>query len=85
MQLLAFEYICFLQVDFDDGHCPTWRNTIQGIYNVTAAVHSRLPGAPADMTAAPILMLRPRAFNMIEHNCMVSGFLKPIPCNIAFR
>lgn len=62
-----------IQVDFDDGHCPTWRNTIQGLYNVTAAIHSRLPGAPADMTAAPILMLRPRAFNMIEHNCMVSA------------
>lgn len=60
-----------VQVDFDDGHCPTWRNTIQGLFNVTAAIHARLPGAPSDMKAAPILMLRPRAFNMIEHNCMV--------------
>lgn len=62
-----------IQVDFDDGHCPTWRNTVQGLYNVTAAVHARLPGAPANIEDCPILMLRPRAFNMIEHHCMVNG------------
>lgn len=44
-----------------------------GIYNVTAAVHSILPGAPSDMTKAPTLMLRPRALNMIEHHCLVNG------------
>ena len=59
-------------MDFDDGHCPTWRNTVQGLYNVTAAVHHNLQGGPADITIAPILMMRPRAFNMIEHHCMVS-------------
>lgn len=62
-----------IQVDFDDGHCPTWRNTIMGIYNVTMALHSRLPNGPAQIEKAPILWLRPRAFNMIEHHCMVNG------------
>lgn len=62
-----------IQVDFDDGHCPTWRNTVQGIYNVTKTVHGALPGAPADVQSFPILMLRPRAFNMIEHHCIVNG------------
>lgn len=37
------------------------------------AVHSLLPNGPADMSNAPILWLRPRAFNMIEHHCMVNG------------
>lgn len=64
-----------IQVDFDDGHCPTWRNTVQGLYNVWAAVHGRLTGGPADVALAPVLMLRPRAFNMVEHNCMVRGRL----------
>lgn len=62
-----------IQVDFDDGHCPTWRNTVQGLYNVTKAVHAGLPGAPANIQDCPILMLRPRAFNMIEHHCMING------------
>uniref|UniRef100_A0A182QWW6 malate synthase n=1 Tax=Anopheles farauti TaxID=69004 RepID=A0A182QWW6_9DIPT len=62
-----------IQVDFDDGHCPTWRNTVQGLYNVTRAVQGNLQGAPADVQAYPILMLRPRALNMIEHHCIVKG------------
>lgn len=62
-----------IQVDFDDGHCPTWRNTIKGLYNVTMAVHALLPNGPANMQKAPVLWLRPRAFNMIEHHCMVDG------------
>lgn len=37
------------------------------------AIHSELSGGPNDMKQAPILMLRPRAFNMIEHHCMVNG------------
>lgn len=60
-------------MDFDDGHCPTWRNTILGLYNVTSAVHSMLPNGPANIEKTPILWLRPRAFNMIEHHCMVNG------------
>lgn len=67
-----------IQVDFDDGHCPTWRNTVLGLYNVKAAVHSTLVGGPDNIKEAPILMLRPRAFNMIEHHCMVERYpLKP--------
>ncbi|XP_053675722.1 malate synthase-like [Anopheles nili] len=62
-----------IQVDFDDGHCPTWRNTVQGLFNVKRAVQGDLPGAPADVQAYPILMLRPRALNMIEHHCIVDG------------
>lgn len=37
------------------------------------ALHSRLPNGPAQIEKAPILWLRPRAFNMIEHHCMVNG------------
>lgn len=37
------------------------------------AVHSTLQNGPADIAKAPILWLRPRAFNMIEHHCMVNG------------
>ncbi|XP_053687672.1 malate synthase-like [Sabethes cyaneus] len=62
-----------IQVDFDDGHCPTWRNTVQGLQNVNRAVRGSLPGGPADIGQCPILMLRPRAFNMTEHHCMVDG------------
>lgn len=61
-----------VQVDFDDGHCPTWRNTVQGLYNVRAAVHGKLAGGPVDVAGMPLLMLRPRAFNMVEQHCMVS-------------
>ncbi|XP_055536849.1 malate synthase-like isoform X2 [Wyeomyia smithii] len=62
-----------IQVDFDDGHCPTWRNTVQGLYNVHRFVRGTLPGGPADIRQCPVLMLRPRAFNMTEHHCMVEG------------
>uniref|UniRef100_A0A671R802 malate synthase n=1 Tax=Sinocyclocheilus anshuiensis TaxID=1608454 RepID=A0A671R802_9TELE len=30
-----------LQIDFDDGNCPTYRNQIKGIYNVYQAVHNQ--------------------------------------------
>ncbi|XP_052860500.1 uncharacterized protein LOC128267655 [Anopheles cruzii] len=62
-----------IQVDFDDGHCPTWRNTVLGLYNVAKAVQGTLKGAPADVRSYPLLMLRPRAFNMIEHHCIING------------
>lgn len=44
-----------------------------GLFNVTRAVHGSLQGAPLDVQAYPLLMLRPRAFNMIEHHCIVNG------------
>uniref|UniRef100_A0A8C2G953 malate synthase n=1 Tax=Cyprinus carpio TaxID=7962 RepID=A0A8C2G953_CYPCA len=30
-----------LQIDFDDGNCPTYHNQIKGIYNVYQAVHNQ--------------------------------------------
>jgi hypothetical protein len=59
------------QVDFDDGHCPTWKNQIIGLHNVYRAVHNLIPGVPT-IHEAPVLMLRPRAWNMVEHNMLAS-------------
>ncbi|XP_046738814.1 malate synthase-like [Diprion similis] len=67
-----------IQVDFDDGHCPTWRNQILGFYNVYKAVRNELPNVPP-IWKAPILMLRPRAWNMLEHNVTVNGKEVPGP------
>lgn len=75
-----------IQVDFDDGHCPTWRNTVLGLHNVWAAVHGRLAGGgPVDMRRAPLLMMRPRAFNMVEQNCMVSVIGSIVGCVCVYR
>lgn len=60
-----------IQVDFDDGFCPTWFNTIQGLYNVCLASRSTLNGMLHKIDNCPLLLMRPRAFNMIEHHCMV--------------
>lgn len=67
-----------IQVDFDDGNCPTYHNQIKGIYNVWKAVHNQFPDVP-HISEAPVLMLRPRAWNMVEHNMMVEGKLVPGP------
>ncbi|XP_059202796.1 malate synthase-like [Centropristis striata] len=67
-----------LQVDFDDGNCPTFYNQIKGIHNVLKAVHNQFPNVP-DISQAPVLMLRPRAWNMVEHNIMVEGREAPGP------
>ncbi|XP_069679393.1 malate synthase-like [Periplaneta americana] len=67
-----------IQVDFDDGHCPTWRNQIIGLYNVYRAVHNLIPAVPT-IDSAPVLMLRPRAWNMVEHNMLVNGKEVPGP------
>ncbi|KAI4879321.1 hypothetical protein NFI96_022627 [Prochilodus magdalenae] len=67
-----------IQVDFDDGNCPTYYNQIKGIYNVYQAVHNQLHDAPP-ISRAPVLMLRPRAWNMVEHNLMVNGREVPGP------
>ena len=57
-------------MDFDDGHCPSWRNQLQGLYNVFLAVRNQLPGTGA-LDKVPVMMLRPRAWNMMEHHVMV--------------
>ncbi|KAM9376172.1 malate synthase-like [Pholidichthys leucotaenia] len=67
-----------IQVDFDDGNCPAYYNQIKGIHNVVKAVHNRLPNVP-HISQAPVLMLRPRAWNMVEHNMMVEGKEAPGP------
>ncbi|CAL4076363.1 unnamed protein product [Meganyctiphanes norvegica] len=67
-----------IQVDFDDGNCPTWRNQIRGLYNIHQAVHGLISDVPP-IDKAPILMLRPRAWNMIENNMLVNGKAVPGP------
>lgn len=61
-----------IQTDFDDGHCPTWRAQLRGLHNVYKAVFGLFPGI-GDISQVPVLMLRPRAWNMIEHNMLVSN------------
>ncbi|XP_078066636.1 malate synthase-like [Mustelus asterias] len=67
-----------IQTDFDDGHCPTYFNQIRGLSNVYKAVHNQFPDIPP-ISKAPILMLRPRAWNMVEHNMLVNGKEVPGP------
>jgi len=67
-----------IQTDFDDGHCPTWHNQILGWYNIYRHVHGQLDNGPA-LPSAPVLMLRPRAWNMTEHNILVNGKETPGP------
>ncbi|XP_072252413.1 malate synthase-like [Leuresthes tenuis] len=67
-----------IQVDFDDGNCPTFYNQIKSIHNVMQAVNNQLPDVP-HISQAPVLMLRPRAWNMVEHNMMVEGKEAPGP------
>ncbi|KAF5279821.1 hypothetical protein FQA39_LY18224 [Lamprigera yunnana] len=67
-----------VQVDFDDGHCPTWQNQILGLYNVCQAVHGKLHGVQS-VEKLPVLMLRPRAWNMTEYNIFVNGKAAPGP------
>ncbi|MCJ8733760.1 hypothetical protein PDJAM_G00227280 [Pangasius djambal] len=67
-----------IQVDFDDGNCPTYYNQIKGIYNVYKVVHNQFHDAPP-ISEAPVLMLRPRAWNMVEHNMLVNGREVPGP------
>lgn len=67
-----------IQVDFDDGHCPTWHNQLVGWHNIYLAARNRFPGVPPT-SHAPVLMLRPRAWNMAENNVMVAGRQAPGP------
>ncbi|XP_062902712.1 malate synthase-like [Mobula hypostoma] len=67
-----------IQTDFDDGHCPTYFNQLQGLFNVYKAVHNQFPDIPP-ISRVPILMLRPRAWNMVEHNLMINGREVPGP------
>ncbi|XP_034836388.1 uncharacterized protein [Maniola hyperantus] len=62
-----------VQVDFDDGHCPTWRNQLVAFNNINLVVNGKLPGAPISITTCPVLMLRPRAWNMVDHDILIDG------------
>ncbi|KAG7384179.1 hypothetical protein PHYPSEUDO_002867 [Phytophthora pseudosyringae] len=56
-----------VQVDFDDGHCPTWNNTIRGHFNVLQAARGLLEVSRETIVAnAALLVVRPRAWNMDE-------------------
>uniref|UniRef100_A0A3P8ULV2 malate synthase n=1 Tax=Cynoglossus semilaevis TaxID=244447 RepID=A0A3P8ULV2_CYNSE len=66
-----------IQVDFDDGNCPTFYNQIKGIHNVVKAVHNQFSNVR--ISQGPVLMLRPRAWNMTEPNLMVKGKQAPGP------
>ncbi|EDO40474.1 predicted protein, partial [Nematostella vectensis] len=65
-----------IQADLDDGNCPTWKNQLQALYNVYQFVHGQMSGVPK-MNTAPLVILRPRAWNMLEQNIMVGGKLIP--------
>lgn len=69
---------CGIQVDLDDGHCPSWSNQLRGLYNIYQFVHGNMRGVPA-MSKAPVIMFRPRAWNMLECNMMVGGRVVPGP------
>ncbi|XP_038219006.1 malate synthase-like [Zerene cesonia] len=62
-----------IQVDFDDGHCPTWKNQLIAFQNIYLAVNGKMVGAPISITTCPVLMLRPRAWNMIDHDILIDG------------
>ena len=50
-----------IQVDFDDGHCPTIGNQLASWKNVREIVQDKY------LSQCPIMMLRPRALNMNDH------------------
>ncbi|KAL4109524.1 hypothetical protein PRIC1_001223 [Phytophthora ramorum] len=67
-----------VQVDFDDGHCPTWNNTIQGHFNVLQAARGLLEVSGERVVADPaLLVIRPRAWNMDEPHMLVNGRAVP--------
>ncbi|RLN45567.1 hypothetical protein BBJ28_00003221 [Nothophytophthora sp. Chile5] len=67
-------FCCFLalvdqgvQVDFDDGHCPTWNNTLHGHFNILEATRGALALPGVKLVEKPaLLVVRPRAWNMDE-------------------
>ncbi|KAG6620125.1 Malate synthase A [Phytophthora cinnamomi] len=67
-----------VQVDFDDGHCPTWNNTIQGHFNVLQAARGLLEVSGQGIVENPaLLVIRPRAWNMDEPHMLVNGRVVP--------
>ena len=75
-----------VQCDFDDGFCPSWRNVLMAIHNITLASRGELgsgSGSDSRKGAAKlqqaIMMLRPRAWNMTEMHLHVNGKAVPGP------
>ncbi|CAG7822456.1 unnamed protein product [Allacma fusca] len=69
-----------IQVDYDDGCCPSWGNLIAGLHNIVAFARGEFfPNEVPSIESSPILMLRPRAWNMNEHNILVRGREIPGP------
>ncbi|CAI5733802.1 unnamed protein product [Hyaloperonospora brassicae] len=67
-----------VQVDFDDGHCPTWNNTIEGHFNVRQAAWGVLEVSGAKIAEhSALLIVRPRAWNMDEPHMVVNGHVVP--------
>ena len=66
-------------MDFDDGHCPSWSNNIRGWANIQRFVTGELGPSVPYLASAPVLMLRPRAWNMTEHNVLLGGKVSPAP------
>ncbi|KDO32368.1 hypothetical protein SPRG_02845 [Saprolegnia parasitica CBS 223.65] len=63
-----------VQVDMDDGHCPSWKNVIHGHWNLLHAARGMLQG----VQSSPALLLpRPRAWNMDEEHVLVHGHAVP--------
>ncbi|KAI8440984.1 hypothetical protein MSG28_009262 [Choristoneura fumiferana] len=54
-----------IQVDFDDGHCPTWRNQLLAFQNIYLAVNGKLHGAPLSIKF--LLPDRNKYVNMDRH------------------
>jgi malate synthase len=65
--------------DFEDSHCPTWSNTLEGQINLRDAVDGSIefvsPEGKAyrlnDQTAT--LIVRPRGWHLVEKHVMVDG------------
>ncbi|EQC41808.1 hypothetical protein, variant [Saprolegnia diclina VS20] len=64
-----------VQVDMDDGHCPSWKNVIHGHWNLLHAARGTLPGITHSSPA--LLLPRPRAWNMDEEHVLVHGHAVP--------
>lgn len=75
-----------IQCDFDDGFCPSWRNVLQGIYNISLASRDALTyidpssGRTVGIGAKHgVMMLRPRAWCMTEIHLRINGRAVPGP------
>jgi malate synthase len=74
-----------VQCDFDDGFCPSWRNVLRAIFNLsqasrTALTYRDVGGRSVGLGPKPaVMMLRPRAWNMAEVHLHVNGRAVPGP------